>query len=139
MDEFTKENMEKTLAEHVAEANRIVYPQRNNSSNSFRNSAVSRGRAGTIDVKEEPTMLPLALTPKQAASLTPLGENGIRKRANDDPLFPAFKNGADIVIPTRAFEEWLCEQAANRYGFKECEIPYEKGKPNSKYRQRRAG
>lgn len=81
----------------------------------------------------------LALTPKEAAALCPLGENGIRKLANDDPTFPAFKRGPNIIIPTKAFEAWLCEQAANRYGFRECEIPYERREPNEKCRRRKAG
>lgn len=79
----------------------------------------------------------LALTPKEAAALCPIGENGIRKLAHEDPLFPAFKRGPNIIIPTKAFEEWLCEQAANRYGFPECEIPFEKRMPTAKSRLRR--
>ena len=66
---------------------------------------------------------PLALTPKMAAALTPLGEGRIRFLANTDPSFPAFKNGTDVIIPTRAFEEWLCERAANRLGFEVANIP----------------
>jgi len=62
-------------------------------------------------------MNPLALTPKQAAELTPYGENKIRLLANTDPTFPAFKNGSDIIIPTKAFEDWLVVQAAHRLGF----------------------
>ena len=62
-------------------------------------------------------MEPLALTPKMAAELTPFGEGRIRYFAHNDPTFPAFKNGSDIIIPRKAFEEWLCEQAAARLGF----------------------
>ena len=87
--------------------------------------------------EEEPVMFPLALTPKEAAAMCPIGENGIRKLAHEDPLFPAFKRGPNIIIPTKAFEEWLCEQAANRLGFPECEIPFEKRMPTSKSRLRR--
>ena len=83
-------------------------------------------------------MFPLALTPKEAATLCPLGEHKIRKLANDDPTFPAYKSGANIIIPTRAFEEWLCEQAANRLGFAECEIPYTKREINASCRRRKA-
>ena len=60
---------------------------------------------------------PLALTPKQAAELTPFGENKIRSMAHNDPTFPAFKNGRDVIIPTNAFKEWLDVQAADRLGF----------------------
>lgn len=68
-------------------------------------------------------MTPLALSCEMAAELTPLGINRIRYLANTDPTFPAFKNGNGIVIPTKAFEEWLCEQAANRLGFEVANVP----------------
>ena len=66
---------------------------------------------------------PLALTCEMAAELTPLGINRIRYLANTDPTFPAFKNGKGIVIPTRAFEDWLCAQAAERLGFAVANTP----------------
>jgi len=120
------------MAEMVAAANRVVKPPPRN----------YIPKPPTASVREEKNeegsaMIPLALTPKEAAALCPLGENGIRKLANEDPLFPAFKRGPNIIIPTKAFEEWLCEQAANRYGFPECEIPFEKRMPTSKSRLRR--
>lgn len=62
----------------------------------------------------------LALTPEEAAALTPLGENRIRELCRCDPTFPAFLNGQrNIVIPTKAFEEWLIKQAQLRVGFPE--------------------
>ena len=69
---------------------------------------------------KEQTAIPfkLALTPKEAAELTPFGENRIRALCRSDPTFPAFLNGKDIVIPKKPFEDWLAEQAKNRMGFK---------------------
>lgn len=61
----------------------------------------------------------LALTPEEAAALTPLGEDNIRRLCRSDPTFPAFKNGNRIVIPLKPFEEWLAHQAKNRVGFPE--------------------
>jgi len=61
----------------------------------------------------------LALTPEEAAALTPLGEDNIRKLCRSDPTFPAFMNGNRIVIPHKPFEEWLARQAENRMGFPE--------------------
>ena len=66
---------------------------------------------------------PLALTPKMAAELTPFGEGHIRYLAHNDPSFPAFKNGAHVIIPRRSFEDWLCEQAAARLGFEVANVP----------------
>lgn len=61
----------------------------------------------------------LALTPKEAAQLSPFGENRIRELCRSDTTFPAFKNGKDFVIPKRAFEEWLARQAEYRMGLKQ--------------------
>ncbi|MDF2873364.1 MAG: Excisionase from transposon [Sporomusa sp.] len=61
----------------------------------------------------------LALTPEEAAALTPLGEDNIRRLCRSDPTFPAFMNGNRIVIPQKPFEEWLARQAENRIGFPE--------------------
>ena len=118
------------MAEIVAAANRVVKPPPRN----YKPKIVSQYNAKN---EEAPAMFPLALTPKEAAAMCPIGENGIRKLAHEDPLFPAFKRGPNIIIPTKAFEEWLCEQAANRLGFPECEIPFEKRMPTSKSRLRR--
>lgn len=61
----------------------------------------------------------VALTPKEAASLSPFGENKIRKLCLIDPTFPAFKNGTTTIIPKKDFEAWLSKQAACRTGFPE--------------------
>lgn len=61
----------------------------------------------------------LALTPEEAAALTPLGEDNIRRLCKSDPTFPAFRNGNRIIIPHKPFEEWLARQAENRMGFPE--------------------
>jgi len=59
----------------------------------------------------------LALTVEEAAELTPLGHNRIRQLCHTDPTFPAFLNGRNIIIPTKALEEWLARQAELRLGF----------------------
>lgn len=64
-------------------------------------------------------MTKLALTVEEAAELSPLGHNRIRQLCHTDPTFPAFLNGRNIVIPTKAFEEWLARQAEHRMGFPE--------------------
>lgn len=65
-------------------------------------------------------MTKLAITPKEAAALSPFGENRIRELAHNDPTFPAFRNGPrDIIIPVKAFEAWLERQAEYRTGYPE--------------------
>ncbi|WP_425057652.1 hypothetical protein SCACP_21720 [Sporomusa carbonis] len=64
-------------------------------------------------------MFKVALTPKEAAQISPFGENRIRQLCLSDPSFPAFKNGRDIIIPRKGFEEWLEKQASYRVGFPE--------------------
>lgn len=59
----------------------------------------------------------LALSPKQLAKASPLGEHRIRQLCLSDPTFPCFRNGNRTVIPVRAFEQWLEEQASNRVGY----------------------
>jgi hypothetical protein len=64
-------------------------------------------------------MDPIALTPKQLAKITPLGEHRIRQLCQTDPTFPAFLNGRNIVIPLKPLEEWLAKQADLRVGYPE--------------------
>jgi excisionase family DNA binding protein len=49
----------------------------------------------------------LLLTPTQAAKLTGISENTIRKMCEEDPEFPSFKIGSYNKIGQAALEEWI--------------------------------
>lgn len=68
-------------------------------------------------MRNTPSQDMLALTPKEAAELTPFNEAEICALAHNDPSFPAFMNGDALIIPRRAFENWLCNRAEARVGF----------------------
>ena len=61
----------------------------------------------------------LALTPEEAASLTHIGEDNIRRLCRSNDSFPAFMNGRNILIPRKGLEDWLNDQASLKLGFPE--------------------
>jgi hypothetical protein len=56
---------------------------------------------------EELLAIKLALTPKEAAALTPLGENMIRRLCREYPSFLVFKNGTGYIISRKLKKEPL--------------------------------
>lgn len=61
----------------------------------------------------------ITLTPEEAAALTHIGEDNIRRLCRTNASFPAFMNGRNILIPRKGLEEWLNDQGSLKLGFPE--------------------
>ena len=61
---------------------------------------------------------PFCLTVEAAGDYSGAGRDRIRDWAENDPTFPAFRNGVKILIPRPALETWLINRAQAREGFK---------------------
>ena len=61
----------------------------------------------------------IVLTPEEAATLTHIGEDNIRRLCRTNASFPAFMNGRNILIPRKGLEEWINDQGSLKLGFPE--------------------
>lgn len=61
----------------------------------------------------------IVLTPEEAAVMTHIGEDNIRRLCRTNASFPAFMNGRNILIPRKGLEEWLNDQGSLKLGFPE--------------------
>lgn len=56
----------------------------------------------------------LLITPKEAGKALNISENKVRELCENDPSFPATKNGAYFKVSTQLLQEWVAKKCRNR-------------------------